>query len=452
MRISVLCSDLNHPVNTHLKNWKNFHHNNHDIEIFQSRLQLTGGDILFLVSCSEIITSQDRSKYRAALVLHASDLPNGRGWSPCIWEIVGGGEEIAASIIEAEDKVDAGKIWSQIKFKVPKHALWNEINDLLFDAEIKLMDFAIDHINDVNSKEQDELTEVKAYRKRDPEDSRIDPKKTIADQFDLIRVADPVRYPCFFEHLGYRYSLKIEKAASKEQESQQGLKKQSRQAPVLIVAAHPDDEVLGCGGTIAKLADTGVPVHVVFLADGVHSRGGESNAQELEARRQAAVKACEILGVSSVSFRDFPDNCMDTVPLLDITRTVEHYLHEYQPSAVFTHHGGDVNIDHRRTFEAVTVACRPQMGNTVKSILSFEVPSSTEWQLTGNALAFVPNWFVDISATLGRKMAALQAYEFEMRDWPHPRSYQGVEHLAKWRGATVGAEAAEAFVLGRQLA
>jgi LmbE family N-acetylglucosaminyl deacetylase len=221
---------------------------------------------------------------------------------------------------------------------------------------------------------------------------------------------------------------------------------------VLIVAAHPDDEVLGCGGTIAKLVDSGALVHVVFLADGVFSRDGESQSEELNARRAAANKACDILGVTTVSFGDLPDNRMDSVALLDITQKIERHIFERRPSTLITHHAGDVNIDHRRTLEAVITACRPQFHHPVKSILSFEVPSSTEWQLPCNAPAFVPNWFVDISATLERKMAALDAYEFELRDWPHPRSRRGVEYLARWRGATVGVDAAEAFVLGRHVA
>lgn len=223
---------------------------------------------------------------------------------------------------------------------------------------------------------------------------------------------------------------------------------------ILILAAHPDDEVLGCGGTIAKLADEGAIVHVAFLADGVFSRGGEQTVQQLElaSRRAAAQKACEILGVKSVSFGDFPDNRMDTIPLLDITQAVETFIAKHQPEMVFTHHAGDVNIDHRRLHEAVVTACRPQQGHPVKTLLCFEVPSSTEWQLPGSAPAFKPNWFVDISATLMRKLTALEAYAEELRAWPHPRSLQGVEHLAHWRGATVGVDAAEAFVLGRQLA
>lgn len=223
---------------------------------------------------------------------------------------------------------------------------------------------------------------------------------------------------------------------------------------ILILAAHPDDEVLGCGGTIAKLADQGAIVHVAFLADGVFSRDGNALVQqdELQVRRAAAQKACDILGVKSVSFGEFPDNRMDTVALLDIIKILEELIAEYKPEVVFTHHSGDVNIDHRRMHEAVVTACRPQPGHPVKTLLCFEVPSSTEWQLPDSAPAFTPNWFVNISDTLDRKLAALDAYAAELRDWPHPRSRQGVEHLAHWRGATVGVDAAEAFMLGRQLA
>ena len=143
---------------------------------------------------------------------------------------------------------------------------------------------------------------------------------------------------------------------------------------------------------------------------------------------------------------------MDTIALLDIAKVVESLIAEHQPDTVFTHHAGDVNIDHRRMHEAVVIACRPQSEHSVKTLLCFEVPSSTEWQLPGSAPPFMPNWFVDISRTFDRKLSALQAYASELRDWPHPRSMQGIEHLAHWRGATVGVDAAEAFILGRRLA
>ena len=223
---------------------------------------------------------------------------------------------------------------------------------------------------------------------------------------------------------------------------------------ILILAAHPDDEVLGCGGTIAKLADKGAIIHVAFLADGVFSRAVDQvkMQEDLRIRRVAAQKACDILGIKSVFFGDFPDNRMDTVALLDITKGLENLIAKYKPEVVFTHHAGDVNIDHRCMHQAAVTACRPQRSHPVKTLLCFEVPSSTEWQLPGSAPVFAPNWYVDISDTLDRKFAALDAYAAEMRAWPHPRSQQAVEHLARWRGATVGVNAAEAFMLGRQLA
>jgi LmbE family N-acetylglucosaminyl deacetylase len=221
----------------------------------------------------------------------------------------------------------------------------------------------------------------------------------------------------------------------------------------LIIAAHPDDEVLGCGGTIAKLADDGFKVHVAFLADGVLSRLGEKAAQQLElaSRRSAAQTACEILGVKSVSFGDFPDNRMDTIPLIEIAQAVEMLVIKHQPVMVLTHHSGDLNVDHRFVHQATVIACRPQQGNPVKTLLCYEVPSSTEWQLSSSNSVFMPNWFVNISNTLDRKLDALEAYTNELRAWPHPRSMEGIKNLAHWRGATVGVDAAEAFVLGRQL-
>lgn len=218
---------------------------------------------------------------------------------------------------------------------------------------------------------------------------------------------------------------------------------------VLVVAAHPDDEVLGCGGTLARLAASGSTIHVAFLADGVTSRGEAKAGAGLASRREAARKACAILGVAGVSFGDLPDNRLDTVALLEVTQAVEALVRQHGPSAVFTHHAGDVNIDHQVLHRAVLTACRPQRGMPVRTLLSFEVPSSTEWQLPGSAPVFAPNWFSDISGTLAKKLEALRAYSAELREWPHPRSLRGVEHLARWRGATVGVEAAEAFMLGR---
>ena len=219
---------------------------------------------------------------------------------------------------------------------------------------------------------------------------------------------------------------------------------------ILVIAAHPDDEVLGCGATLALAADAGASVHVAFLADGVFSRT-DGEQLELQRRREAARKACAIIGVRTIDFGDYPDNRMDTVPLLDITKSIETLIDHYQPDTLYTHHAGDVNIDHRQIHQATIPACRPQSNHPVRTLLFFEVASSTEWQPPGSGTAFQPNWFVDISSALDRKLAALNAYVEEMRDWPHPRSFRGIEALARWRGATIGTEAAEAFVLGRCL-
>jgi LmbE family N-acetylglucosaminyl deacetylase len=231
------------------------------------------------------------------------------------------------------------------------------------------------------------------------------------------------------------------------------LKKNNLTQVILVVVAHPDDEVLGCGGTIANYSREGHDVHVAFLADGVSARNGKlpPDLKELKERQEAAKKSAAVLGIKSLHFGEFPDNQMDTIPLLQVTKEVEGLIRKVQPETVITHFGGDLNIDHRKTFEAVLTACRPQAGHPVKTILCFETPSSTEWQSGINDLPFCPNWFVDISKTLSSKLKALDAYTSEMRPWPHPRSNRALEHIAGWRGATIGKEAAEAFMLVRRL-
>jgi LmbE family N-acetylglucosaminyl deacetylase len=223
---------------------------------------------------------------------------------------------------------------------------------------------------------------------------------------------------------------------------------------VLVVAAHPDDELLGCGGTLATIAAQGASVNVSFMSNGVASRLADPavRAGQLEARNAAATRASTIFGVKNVTFAQFADTRMDSVALLDITRSIEALIDRLKPDTVFTHYAGDLNIDYRRLHEAVVTACRPRLGHPMRTLLGFEVPSSTEWQLADTTAALSPNWFEDITVTLELNLAALDAYAAELRAWPHPRSREGVLHLAQWRGATVGARAAEAFVLGRKLA
>ncbi len=224
---------------------------------------------------------------------------------------------------------------------------------------------------------------------------------------------------------------------------------------ILVVAAHPDDEVLGCGGTIAKHIQASDRVHVVILAEGVTARSDvrdrHKQAHELSELAQAAHRAHKILGTTSLELFDFPDNRLDSVDLLEVIKKIETAIAQYKIDVVYTHHAGDVNIDHRRVHEAVIASCRPQPHCTVKRVLFFEVASSTEWQPPQSASYFMPQWFVNISGTLSYKLQALEAYAAEMRAFPHPRSLKALEYLARWRGASVGIDAAEAFVLGREI-
>lgn len=228
-----------------------------------------------------------------------------------------------------------------------------------------------------------------------------------------------------------------------------------RRQRVLVVAAHPDDEVIGCGGTLARHVDDGNEVTVLILADGETSRGAKYDTvqykDEIEQREEAARKACRILGVSSIEFLRFPDNRLDGLELIELIKPIEKVVENYKPTIVYTHHFGDLNVDHRRSFEAVITSCRPIPNQNIKNIFSFEIPSSTDWMATSR-MSFEPNWFQDISLTVDRKIEAIEAYESEIPPWPHVRSKKAIDHLARWRGSFVGVNAAEAFQLIRAVA
>ncbi|MEP7242292.1 MAG: PIG-L deacetylase family protein [Gammaproteobacteria bacterium] len=223
---------------------------------------------------------------------------------------------------------------------------------------------------------------------------------------------------------------------------------------IAVVAAHPDDEVLGCGATIARHVAAGDSVCVLIVAEGATSRGAQRSRNDSQAELSelaaSASKAHQILGSTSLEMLDFPDNRMDGVELLDVAKAVQDFLAKTRAQVVYTHFPHDLNVDHRVVSEAVQIACRPVPGAHVRKVLMFEVPSSTEWRIAALA-TFSPNHFVDVSAHLDKKIAALSAYASEMRPWPHARSLQAVQALAQWRGASVGVAAAEAFVLGREV-
>jgi len=226
-----------------------------------------------------------------------------------------------------------------------------------------------------------------------------------------------------------------------------------KRTSVLVVAAHPDDEVLGCGGTIARLAGEGEAVYAAILGEGITSRQlhrEDADYKEVERLEAQSRKAAALLGVKEVFYSRLPDNRFDTIPLLDIVKAIEKLIEKLSPHVIYTHHTGDLNIDHSLVNRAVITAARPMPGASVREILAFEVPSSTEWAF-GVGPRFTPNVYSDVSETLSSKIEAMHVYDGEERAFPHPRSSQALSALATYRGATVGLKAAEAFELVRSI-
>ena len=232
----------------------------------------------------------------------------------------------------------------------------------------------------------------------------------------------------------------------------------------LIIVAHPDDEVLGMGGTIKKLTKNGDDVKIVIMATGISSRRSTNyknstqyeidnqtmkkiNEQILKLRKDAK-NASEILGVRDIQFENFPDNEMDTVSNLQITKKIEEIIQSYKPNVVYTHSQFDINVDHRALYFSTITATRPKKNQNVKEVMCFEVPSSTEWYFPST---FSPNVFVDISEEIQFKLKALKAYKNELQEFPHPRSPEAISAIGKRWGSISGFNNAEAFYLVRQL-
>ena len=223
---------------------------------------------------------------------------------------------------------------------------------------------------------------------------------------------------------------------------------------VLVVAAHPDDEILGCGGTIARLAREGHQVRIAILAEGISSRYAhreDADPGQLQHLHAQAQQAGNKVGAREVVLCKLPDNRLDTVPLLEVVKLVEELVARFRPEVIYTHHPGDLNVDHGVVHRAVLTATRPVAGQCVSEIYAFEVPSSTEWAFQRLEPSFRPNVFVDITKTLETKIDALACYDTEMRKFPHPRSAEALRAIATRWGSVVGLPAVEAFELIRSV-
>ena len=210
---------------------------------------------------------------------------------------------------------------------------------------------------------------------------------------------------------------------------------------ILVIAAHPDDEILGCGGSLNKFSNNNCEIHIIFMTNGVSSRNIKNKTNLIALRQKSAKQCTKLLGVKKNYFLDFPDNKLDSIPLLKIIKKIEYYISKIKPDHILTHSEHDLNIDHRLTYQATLTACRPDIGQII-SLISFEIPSSTEYSLNSN---FKPNLFIDISEFIINKIKCLNFHSKELRDFPHPRSIKNIVNLNNLRGSTVGIKSAEAF-------
>ena len=224
---------------------------------------------------------------------------------------------------------------------------------------------------------------------------------------------------------------------------------------IMVVAAHPDDELLGLGATMHKLIkEQGAIVHVVILGEGITSRSDTRDIEKwksvLEEHHANINAAGGHIGYKSIHTYNFSDNRFDSHALLDIVKVVEKEKEEFKPEIIFTHNAGDLNIDHQLAFQAVMTATRPMVDEVVNTIISFETSSATDWQYNSHPEQFRPNYYVGISEEdLQAKLEAMSEYKFENRPYPHPRSLKALRTLAEYRGYTSGSQMAEAFEIVR---
>lgn len=216
---------------------------------------------------------------------------------------------------------------------------------------------------------------------------------------------------------------------------------------ILVIAPHPDDEVLGCGGAIAKHASGG---DEVYLCIATKAYPPDWTEDEIRGRREEVLRVNEILGIKKTYFLDFPTVKLDTIPHKELSEAITQVVDGVQPEVVYIPHRADVNKDHGLVFDAAMVAVRPRPGAAVKKVLCYETLSETEWAAPSVENAFIPNVYVDLSETLEIKFKAMSEYRSELKEYPHPRSLEAISSLAKLRGSTIGVEAAEAFMLIRE--
>ena len=411
-------------------------------------------DLIFILGFSQIIP-RDVLEIAPGQVIgfHSAILPGRRGCSPLIWAMVDGLEATGVTMFYMDEGIDTGDVIAVQSFPIESS---DEAADLLRKADEATIQLLRDNLDgilaDTAPRQKQDPNEGIYTRKRGPADGEIDWSKPAHEIVNLVRALAPP-YPMAHTFGGDGVPILIERAHAMPNLSLPA----PRFAPndplrqkVLCVVAHPDDEVLGIGGTLALHAQAGGEVTVIILSEGEDEK--LPGTPKCATRRDCALASAQILGIKEIVFHDFPDQRLESVPFIDLIRTVEAALDQFSPNVVYTHHRGDANSDHEVVFKATHAACRPmtRRGMGINQFLTFETPSSTDQAPPLAGYWFEPTRFVDVESTWEIKMRALECYPTEMIGGIHPRSYEYIEALARVRGGHSGYRLAEAFGVIRE--
>jgi methionyl-tRNA formyltransferase len=411
-------------------------------------------EVVFVVGFSQIIPQALLDvPPRGVIGFHSAVLPGRRGCSPLIWAIVEGLTETGVTMFYMDAGIDTGDVVDTRRFPIEPEDHAADVLSKADDATIDLLQAHLDGVLDGTAPRTSQEGAPSTYtRKRTAVDGEIDWSRPAQEIVDLVRALAPP-YPVAHTFGGDGVPILIERARAVP-----GLRlPPPRHIPgdpmrqrVLCVVAHPDDEVLGVGGTLALHAEAGSDVTVLIMSEGEQEK--LESTPRCRTRRECALEAARAMGVGEVVFHDFPDQRLDAVPFIELVKVVEAALGSRRPTVVYAHHGGDANTDHQVVFKSVYAACRPMtpLGSGVERFLTFETPSSTDQAPQVGDYVFNPTTFVDVEPVWDRKLKALECYPTEMIGGKHPRSFDYIEALARVRGGHSGLLLAEAFVPVRE--
>lgn len=423
------------------------------IKYYADKIAALEPDLILVVGFSQIIPKTILDIPPLGVIgFHSAVLPGRRGNSPIIWAMIDGLQESGVTMFYMDEDIDSGDIIDLERFSIETDEYADSVLHKADLATLRLLERNLDSILDGSVEPiKHDMRDSIYTRKRTPADGEIDWSRPAEEIARLIRALAPP-YPMAHTFGGDGIPILIERARVAEHlpvPPPQYVVPNSFQKTVLCISAHPDDEVLGVGGTLSRHAQAGGKVISLILSDG---EAAKMDTPKSEERLEQAHRAAEILGIDEVRTEKVPDQGFDSVPFVDILKLIEKAIKKYRPQIVYSHHPGDANTDHQITFKAVYAATRPMsiLGGSVERLLTFETPSSTDQAPTTVDYAFTPNVFISIDVVWELKKKALNCYTADMIGGVHPRSVEYVKALARMRGGYAGCELAEGFKLIRE--